>query len=236
MKHSTRALTGLLFSTALGTVFFGQAAMAQTAAQQNAASAAQGGSDLLADVVVTATRQSDTVSRVPLSVTAVSQKTLDQEGIKTVSDLQSTVPALQIAGPPGNVQITIRGISSSQGTPTTGIYLNDTPLQKRFVNGTSGNSNNGSPVPPLFDVERVEVLRGPQGTLYGGSSEGGTIRFITPQPSLTHYSTYIRTELSSYTEGGGTSYEGGAAVGGPLVKGRGRRMTVLLYDKTGLRR
>ena len=217
MGRASTILAGLLVSSALGTMFIGQAAMAQTAAQQNAASAAQGGSDLLADVVVTATRQADTVSRVPLSVTAVSQKTLDQEGIKTVSDLQSTVPALQIAGPPGNVQITIRGISSSQGTPTTGIYLNDTPLQKRFVNGTSTNSNNGSPVPPLFDVERVEVLRGPQGTLYGGSSEGGTIRFITPQPSLTRYSGYARAETSAINDGG-QSYEAGVAVGGPIVK------------------
>ena len=206
------AFAALLVSTAVAPVLFAQAALAQEAAQPQGE---QNG--LLGEVVVTATRQADTVNRVPLSVTAVTQKSLDQQGIKTVSDLGATVPALRVSGPAGNVQISIRGIASSQGTPTTGIYLDDTPLQKRYVNGTAGNSNNGSPVPPLFDVERVEVLRGPQGTLYGGSSQGGTVRFITPRVSLTRRSLYARTELSG-TKGGDASYEGGISVGGPIVQ------------------
>ena len=212
MKRKIKVFASLFLSTALGTIICGPAALAQNSASSTGAT-----SDLLDAVVVTATRQSDTVNRVPLSVTAVTQKTLDQQGIKTITDLQSSVPALQVSGPPGNVQIAIRGISSSQGTPTTGIYLNDTPLQKRFVNGTSANSNNGSPVPPLFDVERVEVLRGPQGTLYGGSSQGGTIRFITPQPSLTRQTIYTRSEISSVKDGA-ASYEVGLALGGPIVR------------------
>ena len=56
------------------------------------------------------------------------------------------------------------------------------------------SQNNGAPLPLLFDLERVEVLKGPQGTLYGGSSQGGTIRFITPTPSLTTYSGLMRAE------------------------------------------
>ena len=171
---------------------------------------------LLGEVVVTATRQSDTVSRVPLSITAITQRSMDQQGIRNVSDLARTVPALTVSGTIGGVQnFAIRGISSTQGAATTGVYLDDTPLTKRNTPGVS--QNNGTPAPPLFDLERVEVLRGPQGTLYGGSSQGGTVRFITPQPSLTRYSGQARAEFSS-TENGSPSYEGGVAVGGPLVQ------------------
>src|SRR5665213_1947148 len=74
------------------------------------------------------------------------------------------------------------------GAATTGFYLDDAPLQKR--NGSGFGSQNGTPVPAMFDLDRIEVLRGPQGTLFGGSSEGGTIRFIQAQPSLTRYSAY----------------------------------------------
>jgi outer membrane receptor for ferrienterochelin and colicin len=168
-------------------------------------------------VVVTATRQADTVNRVPLSVTAVTQRDLDEQGLKEARDLSRTVPALVITGGSATAggNITIRGISSSTGAPTTGVYLDDTPLQKRNVTGAF--TGNGTPTPVLFDLQRIEVLRGPQGTLYGGSSEGGTIRFITPTPSLTRYSVYARSEVSS-TEDGDASYEAGGAAGGPIVQ------------------
>src|SRR5207244_4288012 len=101
------------------------------------------------------------------------------------------------------------------GAQTTGVYLDDTPLQKR--NALSNITGGGTPIPVLFDLERVEVLRGPQGTLFGGSAEGGAVRFITPTPSLTKYSGYARAE-SSFTEDGSPSYEGGLAGGGPIVE------------------
>jgi outer membrane receptor protein involved in Fe transport len=69
----------------------------------------------------------------------------------------------------------------------------------------------------VFDLDRVEVLRGPQGTLFGAGSEGGTVRFITPSPSLDSYTGYFRSELS-FTDGGDPSYETGGAVGGPIVQ------------------
>jgi iron complex outermembrane recepter protein len=76
---------------------------------------------------------------------------------------------------------------------------------------------NGTPLPALFDLERVEVLRGPQGTLFGGGSEGGTIRYIQPQPGLRDYSDYVRTQVST-TRHGGVGYEAGAAFGGPILR------------------
>ena len=217
MAKSNMGIRVLLASTAMGAVFVASSAFAQADAAPTGAGGGAGDS-LLSEVVITATRQVDTVSKVPLSITAVTQKNLDQQGVTQLTDLTRVVPSLQVNtnGAGGSVgQFSIRGISSSAGAAVTGVYLDDTPLTKRNANNIAGL--NGSPAPPLFDLERVEVLRGPQGTLYGGSSEGGTVRFITPTPSLTRMSGYARGQISQINNGG-TSYEGGLAVGGPLVK------------------
>jgi outer membrane receptor protein involved in Fe transport len=189
-------------------------ALAQAAPE---AAAPQSADELLGEVVVTANRTTDTVNRVALSVSAVTQRTMDQQGVKNVQDLARTVPSVTFrrSGGEANPTVTIRGIGSALGSPTTGIYLDDVAVQKRDTNGAY--SGNGSPFPQLFDLERVEVLRGPQGTLYGGSAQGGAVRFITPTPSLTRYNAYARTEVSA-TEGGGASYEAGVAVGGPIIQ------------------
>ena len=231
MRYSARTATSLLVSTALASILMAQTALAQeaAAAAANAANDAQ----LLGDVVVTATRQADTVNRVPLSISAVTQKALDQQGIKSVADLQRSVPALTVSGVTAGVAtFTVRGIAGTGATSaTTGVYLDDIPLQKRSTNGVQ--QNNGTPAPPLFDLERVEVLRGPQGTLFGGSSEGGTLRFITPQPSLTRYSALGRAEIAT-THYGSESWELGAAVGGPIVRDKlGFRVSVDKRDNGG---
>ncbi len=170
----------------------------------------------LGEIVVTATRQSSTVNRVPLSITAVTQTDMDKAGLKSLEDLSRQVPSVTFRqASDGGQNIAIRGLSSVLGAPTTAVYIDDTPLQKRDVTGAS--TGNGAPLAPLFDLDRVEVLRGPQGTLFGGSAEGGAVRFITPAPSLTRYSAYARAEISQ-TEGGSPSYETGLAVGGPIIK------------------
>ena len=169
-------------------------------------------------VVVTATRQSESINHVPLSVSAQTQRALDQQGVRSISDLQAIVPALQVTqNSSGLATPSIRGISSTAAAvqATVGVYIDDTPVQKRNGIGIAGAS--GAPIPPLFDLERIEVLRGPQGTLFGGGSEGGTIRFITPQPSLTRYSVYARAEAAA-VEYGQPRYEAGLAVGGPIVE------------------
>ena len=228
MTRSRGAIAGLFVTTALASILSGQSAFAQ-GAQSAQPTTHSTDAQLLGDVVVTATRQADTVSRVPLSISAVTQQALDQQGIKNVNDLQRSVPALTISGVEGGVATySIRGIvQSGPVTATTGVYLDDIPLQKRASTGVQ--QNNGTPSPPLFDLERVEVLRGPQGTLYGGSSEGGTVRFIEPQPSLTRYSAAIRAEVSA-TEYGNPSYEGGLELGGPIIADKlGFRLTG--YDR-----
>lgn len=164
------------------------------------------------DIVVTATRQSQSASRVPISLSAYSQAALDTRGIRSIEDTVRYTPGVNFSSSWGNVSnISIRGINSDVGSGTTGIYVDDTPIQAK-----SFGYGNGNVYPRLFDLERVEVLRGPQGTLFGGSSEGGTIRYLTPQPGLETWSGYGRAELSG-TSGGGANYEVGAAIGGPLV-------------------
>ncbi len=174
----------------------------------------------LQEIVVTATRHEENLSRVPLSVTAMTQETLDIRGIKDIQDVARFTPGVYVDNS-GTANVSIRGIASSGGAGTTGIYIDDTPIQMRAI-----AFNPDEALPKSFDIERIEVLRGPQGTLFGAGSEGGTVRYITTPPSLTKDSVYSRAEMS-FTKGGSASYEAGVAAGGPLVDGVfGARVTV----------
>ncbi len=106
----------------------------------------------------------------PISIQAVTQDNLDRQGIKSAADLVRAVPGLASVPNPGGAQQTfsIRGIVGGNGAATTSVYLDDTNLTKRANSGVA--QNNGVITPLLYDLERVEVLKGPQGTLYGGSS------------------------------------------------------------------
>jgi outer membrane receptor protein involved in Fe transport len=181
----------------------------------------------LQEVTVTATRHAESLSKVPISVTALTQENIDIRGIKDFQDVARFTPGVNFDNS-GTNNISIRGISSSGGAGTTGIYIDDTPIQMRAL-----AFNPDETLPKSFDIERVEVLRGPQGTLYGAGSEGGTVRYITAQPSLTKSSVYARTEVSD-TVGGAENFEAGVAVGGPLVEGRfGARLSVWYRNDGG---
>ncbi len=179
---------------------------------QEQASGTQSTAGPLQEVIVTATRREESLSKVPISVTALTQESLDDRGVKDFSEVARFTPGVNFDNS-GTNNISIRGISGSGGAGTTGIYLDDTPIQMRAL-----AFNPDEALPKSFDIDRVEVLRGPQGTLFGAGSEGGTVRYITTQPSLTKTSIYGRSEFSS-TQYGDPSYEAGAAVGGPLVQG-----------------
>jgi iron complex outermembrane receptor protein len=172
----------------------------------------------LQEIVVTATRREERLEDVPISVTAFSQEKMDAQGLKNIEDLTRLTPGVTFSrnGSGTNYNdessdINIRGIDSSAGASTTGIYIDDTPVQARHIGFGSVNA-----FPALFDLDRVEVLRGPQGTLFGAGAEGGAVRFITPEPGLTEYSGYDRAELA-FTQYGAPSYEAGAAFGGPII-------------------
>jgi iron complex outermembrane recepter protein len=207
---------------ALGTGMAAQAQTSPTAVQTDATTTALAGTATeqdsnevsSADIVVTATRRSQALSSVPISIAAVSQSTLDQRGIRDIGDLARSTPSLQLRqGNQGSNYVAIRGVTSLVGASTTGIYIDDTPIQARAIG--AGNAT-ATAFPVLFDLDRVEVLRGPQGTLFGSGSEGGTVRFIMPDPSLTRYSGAVRSELG-FTDGGAPSYELGGAIGGPII-------------------
>lgn len=117
---------------------------------------------------------------------------------------------LNIAGN-NRTAVSIRGIRATSGSSTTGIYLDDVAIQSRIQGYGGGNT-----YPRVFDLERIEALRGPQATLFGAGSQGGTIRFISPAPSFTDYSGMARAEIAT-TQYGAMSYEAGAAVGGPIL-------------------
>ena len=174
----------------------------------------------LSEVVVTATRREERLQDVPISVSAFSQDKIDRQGLRSIDDLTRLSPGItfQRTGTGSsanyndeNSDISIRGIDSQAGTSTTGIYIDDTPIQSRHIGFGAVNA-----FPALFDLDRVEVLRGPQGTLFGAGAEGGVVRFITPQPGLIKSSGYARSELAT-TRHGDTTYEAGAAYGGPIV-------------------
>jgi outer membrane receptor protein involved in Fe transport len=210
----TRSVASLLTVLVAGSALL----PAMTRADNAAAEDANAGP--LQEIVVTATRRDESLSKVPISITALTQDALDLRGVKDFQDVVRFTPGVNIDNS-GTNNISIRGISSTGGAGTTGIYLDDTPIQMRAL-----AFNPDEALPKTFDIDRVEVLRGPQGTLFGAGSEGGTVRYITTQPSLTKSSIYSRSEVS-YTQGGDPSYEIGVAGGTPVIDGTlGVRATV----------
>jgi iron complex outermembrane recepter protein len=209
-------MTGTLVRFTLAAALIGSLP-AGTALAQTTDKSATG----IEEVVVTATRREERLQEVPISVSAFSQEKLDAQGLKNIDDLSRLSPGVTFSrngtGSSANYNdensdISIRGIDSSAGASTTGIYIDDTPIQSRHIGFGAVNA-----FPQLFDIERVEVLRGPQGTLFGAGAEGGAVRFITPSPSLAGSTGYVRAE-TAWTAHGDPSYEAGAAFGVPLIE------------------
>jgi iron complex outermembrane recepter protein len=205
-----RRLLFLAIAWVGGTLAAGGAVATEANSSDAAANTATSGG--LEEIVVTATRHEESLSKVPISVTALTQDSMDQRGIKDFQDVARFTPGVNI-DTSGTNAISIRGISSSGGAGTTGIYIDDTPIQMRSL-----GFNPDDTLPKTFDLERVEVLRGPQGTLFGAGAEGGAVRYILAQPSTTTTDTYVRSELS-YTQDGQPSTEFGIAHGQPIIDG-----------------
>src|SRR5258708_7349219 len=174
----------------------------------------------LEEIVVTATRRQERLQDVPVSVIAFSQEKLDAQGLKNIDDLSRLSPGVNFQrngmSSAGNYNdegsdINIRGVDSTAGTATTGIYIDDTPIQTRHIGFGSINA-----FPAVFDLDRIEVLRGPQGTLFGAGAEGGVVRFISPEPNVSKPAGYARADVAT-TDGGSPSYERGAAFRAPII-------------------
>jgi outer membrane receptor protein involved in Fe transport len=169
----------------------------------------------LQEVVVTAEKREENLNKVPISVAVFGRDEMEQRNIVSMADVAAVTPGVDFQNTGSTIALAIRGVSSGiSGYSTTGIYIDDVPVQIRLDNGIVPGTNT---TPLVFDLDRVEVLKGPQGTLFGAGAEGGTIRFVQPQPSLTEYSGFARAGVAG-TDGGGPSYEVGAALGGPIIQ------------------
>ncbi|HSY95881.1 MAG TPA: TonB-dependent receptor, partial [Steroidobacteraceae bacterium] len=150
--------------------------------------------------IVTAEKHSESLQKVPLSIVAYTAETLAETGVEDFASLAARIPGVTLnSAGPGQSSYSIRGIASVGGNaPTTGLYIDETPILPSGGDGATATID-----PDLFDLARIEVLRGPQGTLYGASSMGGTVRFITNQPNLAKEEGAVKVEGSDTQHGGG---------------------------------
>jgi iron complex outermembrane recepter protein len=183
----------LLMAAAATTIW--TSAEAQTA--QPAASAAS--SSELEEVVVTATRRSESIQNVPSQVTALTAGALDQLNARDFNDFAAFVPGLSFSSTGASTNLlVIRGITTgSQLSSATGVYLDDIPIGASTSNGVGYQSLNVN----TLDLNRVEVLNGPQGTLYGATSLGGTIKYETNAPDLKNFEAEGGAQVSSTQHG-----------------------------------
>jgi iron complex outermembrane receptor protein len=199
------SLLGL--SAACSAVLCGASARAADAEGANAAAE----SDTLDTVIVTARKRDESLAQVPISITAFTSQTLEAFNIQSFDDYATKTPNISFAyggGPTGISDartVAIRGITGQNlfGTGgATGFYIDDTPVP-------------GSVDPRVLDIDNIEVLKGPQGTLFGESSLGGNVRLITKRPNLTADDLGYMVQ-AGLTSGGGSA-DGGAGVMGNIV-------------------
>ncbi len=209
----TRAAT---LAASLGTLLI--AAVGSRALAQSE-SATQGDTNALEEIVVTAQRRSENIQAVPMSISAVTGARLEANGVRDLDDLLQTVPGVNFSDAvPGQATVSMRGVSANSGAATVSFLMDDIPLPGGSAgNGTQSANSLGAPDPRIFDVDRVEVLRGPQGTLFGASSMGGTIRFVTTQPKLDTLEGSVSGELGSTNFGAGPDFNSTAIVNIPVV-------------------
>jgi iron complex outermembrane receptor protein len=181
-----------------------------TAAEVDTATDSTGG---LQEVTVTAEKYTSTVQETPISISAVTGAELQQDGITSVEELAHDLPGLSMrSAGPGQTEYEARGLASNGGAaPTVGFYLDDIPLSPPAL------AQVGKVVidPDIYDLNRIEVLRGPQGTLYGSSSMGGTVKIVTNQPQLGTFEGSAQGTVS-YTDGAAGNGGGNLMLNVPL--------------------
>src|SRR5579862_21665 len=174
----------------------------------------------LQEVVVTATKRAEALQDVPFAVSAITGAGLEAMGAESFADYARTIPSLTFADlGNGRERPAIRGLASTIGADTVGYYIGETPLTS--VNGAVDVGQGALVNPSLIDIDRIEVLRGPQGTLYGSGSIGGTIKLIPNLPDLTRFGGSIAgtTTLTQGEDGPSVGGEGDVIVNVPVIAG-----------------
>ncbi len=200
---------GVSLAAAVGAVLL---ACSRGAAADSAAVASEG----LDEIVVSATRQgNESVQRVPMAISVISATELQNKGLGSIADFGRTIPSVNVQqDSPGVNSIEMRGvvttgpdITTLQDRSLTSTYLDDAPISIQSAN----------PDLKVFDLERVEIIRGPQGTLYGAGSMSGTIRLISKKPDPNVFSGSFDTTLSN-TDHGSFNYNVRGLVNLPLIE------------------
>lgn len=180
------------------------------------AGTAQGDAQAEPEIIVTASKREERLIDVPQSVSVLSGEALVESGSLQFRDYASSIPSLNFStAGAGATQITLRGVTVGFDVGSTvGIYVDEVPYGSSTAFTQNGQSAFDA---ALFDVDNVEVLRGPQGTLYGASAMGGLIRYITKRPDAGEFGGELRAGVSE-TRHGGISYNIGAVANVPLVQ------------------
>lgn len=187
-------------------------------AQEAAAAQATPTSDTseTADIVVTAQKRSERLRDVPASVSVVSATDLTKQGVVQFSDYATRVPGLSLTSVrTGQTQVTLRGITTgaAQSASSTGYYIDEAPIGS--VNAYTGGSTTTPDLDPS-DLSQIEVLKGPQGTLYGAGAVGGLLKFVTASPSFTELGGRISGGVTQVAHGD-LGYAGRGVINIPLV-------------------
>lgn len=177
-------------------------------------------------ITVTAQRHAEHVENVPISISVMSSEEFHEQRIQDLNDFAKSMPGISFDSgfaSEGLTKIQIRGVSSDSGASTTGIYLDDVSItiNNLFYEGAS--------LPKLFDLDHIEVLRGPQGTLWGDSSEGGTVRFLSQAPNMHEFSGEASADVST-TKHGGINTQDYAVINTPIQDGVFAVRTSVGYD------
>ena len=200
------------------------------AAFAEAVAAASSAPPTVAEVIVTAQKRSERVQDVPISITALTQDALQKQGLKSMGDYLLAQPSVVIEdrGPARN-QVVIRGIATTAEfeNPTVAFYFGEAPVSNGLGFGALG-----FPDLKTFDVGRVEILRGPQGTLYGAGSMGGAVKIVPNEPQFGVYGVDAETSVSN-TAHGGTGYDVAAAVNLPVGDDVAARLVGYRYEDAG---
>jgi len=199
---------------------------------QQAVTEAPGRADQLEEITVTAQKRESTVQTTPISITALTGVDLQDRGITDISAVVQSVPGVSMrSSGPGQTELEMRGMTSSGGNSSTvGFYLDDTPLS------APASAQNGKVVidPNLYDLNRIEVLRGPQGTLYGAGSMGGTIKLVPNAPNPNEFEVSGQLILGGTHGGNRANSTENGMVNLPLVDGTmALRLVASLNHTTG---
>ena len=209
--------TKYLASLGMGLMMFWFAPAFVRAADAESGATAPTEGVALEEITVTAEKRASTVQDTPISITAVSGADLVERGIVDFATLAGETPGISMRqNGPGQTEFEMRGMTSSGGnSPTVGFYLDDVPMT------SPAQAQNGKVVidPSLYDLNRVEMLRGPQGTLYGAGSMGGTVKLVTNQPDTQEFHA-SGAATTSETAGGGFNYTVNGMVNLPLIDNR----------------